>query len=163
MITNEGMVKITDFGLAKDRYTRSLTQPVSTGGTLYYMSPSRSKDYCYRSSQRHLFPGLTLYEMLAGKIPFRKGDTDFTIREAIVKRQFPPLLFNPQLSDSLDSLVMKLIAKEPDERYQNIDEIKQALAHSPPLPVCPETIHGRSKPVRPGPIMIPFSAMICLP
>jgi serine/threonine protein kinase len=130
MITGEGIVKITDFGLAKDRYTRSLTQPVSTGGTLYYMSPEQVKGLLFTDHRSDIYSlGLTLYEMLAGKIPFRKGDTDFTIREAIVKRQFPPpSYFNPQLSDSLDALVMKLIAKDPNDRYQDIDEIKQTLA-----------------------------------
>ncbi len=129
MITTEGVVKITDFGLAKDRYTRSLTQPVSTGGTLYYMSPEQVKGLLFTDHRSDIYSlGLTLYEMLAGKIPFRKGDTDFTIREAIVKRQFPPpSFFNPQLSDSLDALVMKLIAKDPNDRYQDIEEIKQTL------------------------------------
>ncbi len=130
MITNEGIVKITDFGLAKDRYTRSLTQPVSTGGTLYYMSPEQVKGLLFTDHRSDIYSlGLTLYEMLAGKIPFRKGDTDFTIREAIVKRQFPPpSFFNPHLSDWFDALVMKLIAKDPNDRYQNIDEIQKTLA-----------------------------------
>jgi serine/threonine protein kinase len=129
MITPQGMVKITDFGLAKDRFTRSHTQPVSTGGTLYYMSPEQVKGLLFTDHRSDIYSlGLTLYEMLAGKIPFRKNDTDYTIREAIVKRQFPPPShFNPKLSESLDALVMKMIAKEPADRYQDIDEIKQTV------------------------------------
>ena len=129
MITPDGIVKITDFGLAKDQYTRGHTQAVSTGGTLYYMSPEQVKGLLYTDHRSDIYSlGITLYEMLAGKIPFRKDDTDFTIREAIVKRQFPPPShFNPQLPAVLDILVMKLIAKEPEDRYQNVDELQQYL------------------------------------
>ena len=145
MITTEGMVKITDFGLAKDRFTRSHTQPVSTGGTLYYMSPEQVKGLLFTDHRSDIYSlGLTLYEMLSGKIPFRKDDTDFTIREAIIKRQFPPPShFNPQLPEPLDALVMKMIAKEPADRYQDIDEIKQAIDIF--LRESPQTKNGKAQ------------------
>ncbi len=129
LLNREGMVKITDFGLAKDQKNLSHTQTSSTGGTLYYMSPEQVKGLQFTDNRSDIYSlGLTLYEMLAGKIPFRKDDTDFTIREAIIKRQFPPPThFNPSIPVGLNSVVMQAIEKRPEDRFQNVDEMLEAL------------------------------------
>jgi len=125
MLGRDGMVKITDFGLAKDQRNLSHTQTSSTGGTLYYMSPEQVKGLQFTDNRSDIYSlGLTLYEMLAGKIPFRKDDNDYTIREAIIKRQFPPPThFNPAIPVGLNTIVMRAIEKRPEDRFQNVDEM----------------------------------------
>jgi serine/threonine protein kinase len=129
MITRDGVVKVTDFGLAKDQHHHSNTFTGSTGGTLYYMSPEQVKGLHFTDHRSDIYAiGLTFYEMLAGKIPFRKDDTDFAIREAIIKRQFPPPShFNPQIPVGLNGLVMRAIEKSPDARFQNVHEMMNSI------------------------------------
>jgi serine/threonine protein kinase len=129
MITRDGIVKITDFGLAKDQHHNNNTLAGSTGGTLYYMSPEQVKGLFYTDHRSDIYSlGLTFYEMLAGKIPFRKDDTDFAIREAIIKRRFPPPShFNPLIPVALNSIVMRAIEKNPDQRYQGVNEMLESI------------------------------------
>jgi len=129
MITATGVVKITDFGLAKDQETKGHTLTATTGGTLHYMSPEQVKGLIFTDYRSDIYSlGLTFYEMLSGKIPFRKDDTDFSIREAIIKRQFPPpTQFNPKIPLGLNAIIMKAIEKDPQDRYQSIPEIFQDI------------------------------------
>jgi serine/threonine protein kinase len=129
MITNSGVVKVTDFGLAKDQQNNNHTIVSSTGGTLYYMSPEQIKGLHYTDFRSDIYAlGLTFYEMLTGKIPFRKDDTDFTIREAIIRREFPPPThFNSDVPLGLNNIVMRSIEKKPEDRFQTIDAIFEAI------------------------------------
>ncbi len=129
MITGDGIVKVTDFGLAKDQRNNNQTMVSSTGGTLHYMSPEQIKGLHYTDFRSDIYAlGLTFYEMLTGKIPFRKDDTDFTIREAIIRRQFPPPThFNSEIPLSLNNLVMRAVEKKPENRFQSIDSMFEAI------------------------------------
>ena len=129
MVTKEEVVKITDFGLAKDQKYGGHTITAATGGTLHYMSPEQVKGLVFTDHRSDIYSlGLTFYEMLAGKIPFRKDDTDFSIREAIIKRQFPPpTQYNSYIPMGLNTIIMKTIEKKPEDRFQNISEILQDI------------------------------------
>jgi serine/threonine protein kinase len=158
MITRDGIVKVTDFGLAKDQQHHNNTIAGSTGGTLYYMSPEQVKGLFYTDHRSDIYSlGLTFYEMLAGKIPFRKDDTDFAIREAIIKRRFPPPShFNPDIPVALNSIIMRAIEKNPDQRYQGVNEMLESVikfekhqtfwAPTAPKQIYnPDTVHDISK------------------
>jgi serine/threonine protein kinase len=134
MITPQGSVKVTDFGLAKIQQLTAVTVTVGTGGTLYYMSPEQVKGLANVDHRGDIYSlGMTLYEAVVGKIPFKDSDTDYSIRQAIVEGKIPPPdKFNPDLPKELVRVVMRSIEKEPSKRFQTAAEMNEALARLAP-------------------------------
>ncbi len=131
MLTKDGMVKVTDFGIAKLRQPDSgetVTQG-GQGGTLKYMSPeqiSSIDDVDARSDVYSL--GMTAYEILAGDLPFAETDTDFDIMRKVVEGKIPPPdELNPDIPSGLAQWVVGAIQKEQGERYQSAEEMQDAL------------------------------------
>jgi serine/threonine protein kinase len=129
MITKDGTVKITDFGLAKDQTSGSSTLTVASGGTLYYMSPEHVKGFSFTDKRSDIYSvGMTFYEMLTGSVPFKDINSDFDIREKIVRKEFEkPTTINPDIPVELESIIIKAIAKDPEERFQTAEEMLQAI------------------------------------
>ncbi len=130
LLTNDNTVKVTDFGLAKIQANSLVhTQHSAVGGTLYYMSPEQIRSLKETDHRTDIYSlGITIYQMITGRIPFDPHQTDFDIREAIVRRQFPkPSTFNPYLPAEINDLVMKAIAKDPDQRFQSAVEMLQEI------------------------------------
>jgi hypothetical protein len=130
LLGNEGSVKVTDFGLAKDQTTFSNTMTIASGGTLYYMSPEHLKGFSYTDKRSDIYSiGMTLYEMLTGQVPFTDINSDFDLREAIVRKEMPrPTTINPEIPMAVENLVQRAIAKNPDKRFQSTDEMLSAIS-----------------------------------
>ncbi|MDA2937954.1 protein kinase, partial [Acidobacteria bacterium AH-259-A15] len=136
MLTEQGHVKVMDFGLAKrllpaegvgsqeQTITASLTKTGATLGTLAYMSPEqlRAEEADTRSD---IFSfGVTLYEMLTGVHPFKKAQPMET-GNAILSHTPPPLTgYTDDAPELLQHTIRKMLAKEPDRRYQHIDDVR---------------------------------------
>ncbi len=129
MISDKGIVKITDFGLAKDQTTNSQTVSATSGGTLYYMSPEHVKGFSFIDARSDLYSiGMTFYEMLTGIVPFLNIKSDFDIRETIIRKEFEnPRSINPTIPAELEMIIMKSISKNPDDRFQTADDMMQAI------------------------------------
>ncbi|MEJ2543455.1 MAG: serine/threonine protein kinase [Calditrichaceae bacterium] len=129
LINRQGVVKITDFGLAKNQAEFGITQSVTTGGTLFYMSPEQVKGLAYTDERSDIYAlGFTLYEMLTGATPFSTDHTDFDIREAIIKTKFPPPhQINQKIPAKLGRIVDQALSKKPEDRFQNVTEFKTAI------------------------------------
>jgi len=131
MLTSDGKVKITDFGLAKviRQHGRDSTVTQAAAGTLYYMSPEQVKglkNVDFRSDLYSL--GMTVYEMLVGRTPFEDADSDFSIQKKIVEGDIPaPSKLNDELPDPLVKIVQKVINSDPGKRYQSAEEMHTAL------------------------------------
>ncbi|MDA2925766.1 protein kinase [Acidobacteria bacterium AH-259-G07] len=139
MLTPQGHVKVMDFGLAKrltpvegldsqeKTLTASLTKTGVTLGTLAYMSPEqlRGEDVDTRSD---IFSfGIVLYEMLSGVDPFKKSQPVDTASSILKEDPHPLARYMDEVTPLLQDTVMKMLAKEPRQRYQSISELSKNL------------------------------------
>jgi len=128
---NTGQLKIIDFGISTRllRETPSLNNPQVLEGTLAYMSPEQTgrmnRAIDYRTDFYSL--GATFYELLTGKLPFETSDAMELVHFHIAKQPVPPHDINPEIPKVLGDLVMKLMAKTAEERYQSAWGIKADL------------------------------------
>lgn len=133
LVTRDNIVKITDFGLAKIQIDTSesmvATRTGFTGGTLYYMPPEQLEGLPNVDHRGDIYSlGMTFYEMLAGRVPFNKGSSEFAILKAIDAHTFPALHeVNASVPQGLVDIVMKAVEKDPADRYQSAAEMLAAL------------------------------------
>jgi eukaryotic-like serine/threonine-protein kinase len=127
LISFEGDVKLTDFGIAKAATKASITDSGALRGKLLYMSPEQAwgKPMDRRSDLFSL--GVVLYEMVTDHRPFL-GSTDMSILEMVRECQVAkPSTLNPRLPERLESVIMMALARDPDDRYQDAAEMYRDL------------------------------------
>ncbi len=130
LITDDGQVKITDFGLAKIQATDAdLTSTFETAGTIYYMSPEQIKGLRHVDARSDLFAlGMIFYEVLTGRLPVETTASNYAIQHAIVEEPLlPPVTFQPDLPPALNDVLMTMLAKDPADRFQDARAVLEAL------------------------------------
>ena len=127
LISYEGDIKLCDFGIAKAASKASQTQSGALKGKLQYMSPEQAwgKPIDRRSDLFSL--GVVLHELLTGDRLFR-GDTDIQVLEKVRNADLsPPSRRNPEVPRNLDNVVLRALAKDPDDRYANASDLLRDL------------------------------------
>ncbi|MEN9956611.1 MAG: hypothetical protein RIR46_219 [Actinomycetota bacterium] len=140
MITDTGLVKVMDFGIARAISDSSTTQAHTTGivGTAQYFSPEQARGESVDARTDLYSTGVLLYEMLAGRPPF-KGETAVSVAyQHVSEAVTPPSQHNGAISKGLDEVVLRALAKSRDERYQSAEEFREHLlaADLTPSPVA---------------------------
>jgi eukaryotic-like serine/threonine-protein kinase len=128
MLTPEGTVKLMDFGIARSgAEPRKLTATGSTLGSLSYMSPEQVKGEATDERSDLYSLGISLYEMVTGEKPFH-GDSDFSIMAAQINEPpKPPMNLQPGLPKLVNDIILKSIAKAPEQRFPSADAFRQAV------------------------------------
>lgn len=118
MIGPTGIAKVMDFGIAKAATSGNLTQVGSILGTVAYLSPEQARGEPVDGRSDIYSLGSLLYQMLTGKLPL-KGDTYVEMVQKLSSESpDPPSSVNPAVPARLDAVVMRALAKDPDDRYQ---------------------------------------------
>jgi serine/threonine protein kinase/cytochrome c-type biogenesis protein CcmH/NrfG len=127
MLTKEGNPKIMDFGIAKLKSGTGLTKTGMSLGTLSYMSPEQSQGLAadHRSDLWSL--GVVLYEMLTGELPFKAEHEAALIYLIMNEELLAPSSHDRRILPSVDSLVLKMLEKDRDRRFQSTNEVIAAL------------------------------------
>lgn len=128
MVNSEGIVKIMDFGIAKVSGGLNLTKTGSKVGTVWYMSPEQVKGYPADVTTDIYSLGVTLFEMITGRVPFN-ADSEYEVMKGIVEtRPSSPKLFYPYIPEPMEKAILKALAKSPEDRFQSVTEFAAALA-----------------------------------
>ena len=129
MLNRQGIVKVMDFGIAKAVGTRGMTRTGVHLGTLAYMSPEQIQGRTVDVRSDIYALGITLYEMLSGHVPF-ESESDFQTMHDHVSTLPPPLTrLYPYASVEIPGVVAKALSKNPDDRFQTVEEFGVALEH----------------------------------
>ncbi|MCR5503821.1 MAG: Stk1 family PASTA domain-containing Ser/Thr kinase [Lachnospiraceae bacterium] len=125
MISKEGKVKVTDFGIAKAATSNTITSNVM--GSVHYTSPEQARGG-YSDEKSDIYSlGITLFEMLTGRVPFN-GETTVAIAIKHIQQEMPsPRDFVSEIPVSVEQIVFKCCQKSPDRRYQSMSELIRDL------------------------------------
>jgi len=151
MITPAGAVKVADFGIARAASGETVTQTAMVLGTAQYFSPEQAQSAPVDARSDVYSLGVVLYEMLTKQVPFT-GSSPVAIAYKHVKEDpAPPSRLNGDVPTDLEAIVMKSLAKNPANRYQSAQEMREDLLRA---------LHGQ--PVEATPVMSDATSMINL-
>ena len=129
MVGENDSVKVMDFGIARAVSDNSATQAATAGivGTAQYFSPEQARGDAVDARTDLYSTGVILYELLAGRPPF-KGESAVSVAyQHVSETAQPPSQFNPAVTPEMDAVVMRSMAKDRDERFQSAEEFRENL------------------------------------
>ena len=127
IITEDGVAKVTDFGIAKAVSNSTITAFGTTIGSVHYFSPEHARGGFTDAKSDIYSLGVVMYEMLTGRVPF---DADTPVSVALKHMQeepVPPIELNPNIPEAVNKIILKALKKDPMERYQTSMELLQDL------------------------------------
>ena len=132
MLTPDNIIKLMDFGIAKTKTDKKLTQTGTTMGSLFYMSAEQVQGNELDGRSDLYSVGVSLYELVTGSRPFQ-GKSDFDIMVAQLQQApLPPIQMMPDLPKALNEIIMISLEKDPAKRFQTAEAFAAALASVTP-------------------------------
>ncbi|HEX5734218.1 MAG TPA: protein kinase [Blastocatellia bacterium] len=130
MLSDTGIVKVMDFGIARVLGTSRMTKQGNIIGTIEYMSPEQVRGEETDARSDIYAAGILLYEMLTGRVPFESKSEFELMKAQIEEPPPPPRTFASYISDQAEEAIMRALAKKPEARYQSAKEFRQELLKS---------------------------------
>lgn len=123
LVTRDGNIKVTDFGIAKATSSVTITNSDKIIGSAHYISPEQAKGKFVDCKTDIYSLGIILYEMVTGKVPY-DGESPVSVALKHVQEDLkPPIKVNPNIPESLNKLILKAVEKEPYKRYQSAHDM----------------------------------------
>ena len=128
IITEDGIAKVTDFGIAKAVSNSTITAFGTTIGSVHYFSPEHARGG-FTDAKSDLYSlGVVMYEMLTGRVPF-DADTPVSVAlKQVQEEPIDPLKYNSNIPISVDKIILKAMQKDPNLRYQNATQMLEDLS-----------------------------------
>lgn len=131
IISRDGKVKVADFGIARAVSAQTLSSAAM--GSVHYISPEQAKGGFSDERSDIYSLGITMYEMVTGRVPFEGENTVSIALAHLEDAMVPPSVYNPEISVSLERIILKCTEKKPDRRYSSansvIADLRNALLH----------------------------------
>lgn len=149
IISTEGKVKVTDFGIARAASSNTISADVM--GSVHYASPEQARNGFVDGRSDIYSLGIVMYEMVTGRVPF-DGDTTVAVAlQHLQEEMTPPSNYAPNLPISMEKIIIKSTQKNPDRRYQKIEELLNDLRKALVTPdedfvvIAPLVDNGKTK------------------
>lgn len=127
IMADDGLLKVTDFGIAQAGTDAELTEAGSVIGTAQYLSPEQAQGGDVTGASDCYSVGIVLYEMLTGRVPF-DGERPVTVAmKQVHEPPVPPSVFEPSVPPALEQVVLKAMAKRPADRFASAEDFSAAL------------------------------------
>src|SRR6266403_829037 len=127
-VTGDGVLKVMDFGIAKQYETPGVTVAGSIAGTPLYMSPEQIGNFSSVTRLTDIYAlGVCAYELFTGQVPFFHAELVPLLMMHVNNPPAPPRQHNPQLPAELDGVILRLLAKDPARRYQSCRDLAEEL------------------------------------
>ncbi len=134
LVTKNGQVKVTDFGIARAVTAQTVTLTGSIIGSVHYFSPEQARGGIVGAKSDIYSLGIVLYEMISGKLPF-DGESPISVAlKHIQNDPVPPMTVNPNVPKSMNDIILKALNKDENRRFGNILELKHDLVKSLQVP-----------------------------
>ncbi|OPJ65547.1 Stk1 family PASTA domain-containing Ser/Thr kinase [Clostridium chromiireducens] len=123
LVTEDGVMKVTDFGIAKSTTSETITNTSTIMGSAHYLSPEQAKG-SFIDCRTDLYSlGVVLYEMVTGTLPFQADSAVTIALKHLQEEVVPPKNLNSKVPDSLNQLILKSMQKDPVKRYESAKEM----------------------------------------
>ncbi|MDD3971015.1 MAG: Stk1 family PASTA domain-containing Ser/Thr kinase, partial [Clostridia bacterium] len=123
LISKNGKIKVTDFGIAKAINAQTLTTDNKTFGSVHYISPEQAKGGFLNSSTDLYSTGIVMYEMLTGKVPFDADTPIAIVMKHLQDDPVPPMELREDIPEELNRIILKSIHKKPSDRYETAADV----------------------------------------
>lgn len=127
LIRDDGIVKVTDFGIATATSATTITHTNSVLGSVHYLSPEQARGGVANKKSDIYSLGIVMFELLTGRPPF-SGESAVSIALKHLQNETPSVKrWNPDIPQSVENIILKATAKDPFYRYESVDEMKQDI------------------------------------
>jgi eukaryotic-like serine/threonine-protein kinase len=127
LINEDGMIKVTDFGIAIALSSTTITQTNSVLGSVHYLSPEQARGGIATEKSDIYSLGIVMFELLTGRLPF-SGESAVSIVLKHLQAETPsPKAWNPSIPQSVENIILKATAKDPFHRYQSAEEMEEDI------------------------------------